>query len=206
MLSCVQFFETLWNVAHQTPMFMGFFRKEYCSGLSFPPLGYLPNPGIKLMSPASPILAGIGFTTEPPGKPLQFSSVASNFLRPHGLQHARLPCPSPTPGVYSHSCPLSQWCHPTISSSVVPFSSRLQSFPASGYFKMSQFFTLGGNPLLLLSRFSRVRLCATPQMAAYQGPPSLGFSRQEHWSRLPFPSPMHESEEWKCSHSVMSDS
>ena len=106
MLSCVQFFETLWNVAHQTPMFMGFFRKEYCSGLSFPPLGYLPNPGIKLMSPASPILAGIGFTTEPPGKPLQFSSVASNFLRPHGLQHARLPCPSPTPGVYSHSCPL----------------------------------------------------------------------------------------------------
>ena len=206
MLSCVQFFETLWNVAHQTPMFMGFFRKEYCSGLSFPPLGYLPNPGIKLMSPASPILAGIGFTTEPPGKPLQFSSVASSFLRPHGLQHARLPCPSPTPGVYSHSCPLSQWCHPTISSSVVPFSSRLQSFPASGYFQMSQFFTLGGNPLLLLSRFSRVRLCATPQMAAYQGPPSLGFSRQEHWSRLPFPSPMHESEEWKCSHSVMSDS
>ena len=62
----------------------------------------------------------------------------------HGLQHARSPCPSPTPGVRSNSCPSSRWCHPTISSSVVPFSSRLQSFPASGSFPMSQFFTSGG--------------------------------------------------------------
>ena len=60
--------------------------------------------------------------------------------------------------------------------------------------------------LLLLSRFSRVRLCATPEMAAHQGPQSLGFFRKEHWSGLPFPSPMHESETWKWSHSVMSDS
>ena len=60
--------------------------------------------------------------------------------------------------------------------------------------------------LLLLSRFSHVRLCETPQTAAHQAPPSLGFSRQEHWSGLPFPSPMHESEKWKWSHSVMSDS
>ena len=60
--------------------------------------------------------------------------------------------------------------------------------------------------LLLLSRFSRVRLCATPQTAAHQAPPSLGFSRQEHWSGLPFPSPMHESEKWKWSRSVVSDS
>ena len=60
--------------------------------------------------------------------------------------------------------------------------------------------------LLLLSRFSRVWLCATPQMAAHQAPPSLGFSRQEHWSGLPFPSPMHESEKWKWSRSVLSDS
>ena len=59
--------------------------------------------------------------------------------------------------------------------------------------------------LLLLSRFSRVRLCATPQTAAHQAPPSLGFSRQKHWSGLPFPSPMHESEKWKCSRSVVSD-
>ena len=65
----------------------------------------------------------------------------------HGLQHARPPCPAPTPGVYSNSCPLSQWCHPTISSSVVPFSSCLQSFPASGSFQMSQFFTSGGQSI-----------------------------------------------------------
>ena len=71
----------------------------------------------------------------------QFScSVMSNSLQPHGLQHARLPCPSPTIGVYSNSYPLSWWCLPTISSSVVPFSSHLQSFPASGSFPMSQFF------------------------------------------------------------------
>ena len=66
----------------------------------------------------------------------QFScSVMSNSLRPLGLQHARLPCPSPTPRVYPNSCPLTQWCHPTISSSVVPFSSCLQSLPASSIFK-----------------------------------------------------------------------
>ena len=76
---------------------------------------------------------------------VQFShSVTSNSLRSYGLQHARPPCPSPTPGVYSNSCPLSRWYHPTISSSVVPFSSYFQSFPASGSFQMSQFFTSGG--------------------------------------------------------------
>ena len=68
----------------------------------------------------------------------------SDSLGPDGLQHARLPCPSPTPRACSNSCPSSQWCHPTISSSVIPFSSRLQSFPASGSFPMSQFFTSGG--------------------------------------------------------------
>ena len=79
---------------------------------------------------------------------VQFScSVVSNSLRPHGLQHARSPCLSPTPGVYSNSCPLSQWSHPTISSSVVPFSFRLQSFPASGSFPMSQLFTSGGQSI-----------------------------------------------------------
>ena len=76
---------------------------------------------------------------------LHFShSVISNSLRSHGLQHTRLPCPSPNPRVYPNSCPLSQWCHPTISSSVIPFSFRLQSFPASGSFPISQFFASGG--------------------------------------------------------------
>ena len=79
---------------------------------------------------------------------VQFSrSVVSDSLRPHGLQHTRPPCPSPTPGIDSNSSPLSRWCHPTISSSVVPFSSHLQSFPASGSFQMSQFFVLGGQSI-----------------------------------------------------------
>ena len=72
---------------------------------------------------------------------VQFSRlVVSESLEPHGLHHTRLPCPSPTPRAYSNSCPSSGWCHPTISSSVVPFSSCLQSFPASGPFQMSPFF------------------------------------------------------------------
>ena len=79
------------------------------------------------------------------GRSVQFSSVAqSDSLQPHGLQHARPPCPSPTPRVYSNSCSLSWWCHPTISSSVIPFSSCPQSFPGSRSFQMSQFFPSGG--------------------------------------------------------------
>ena len=79
------------------------------------------------------------------GRVYQFSSVAQSFsrsdsLRPHELQYARSPCPSSTPGVYPNPCPLSWWCHPTMSSSVFPFSSCLQSFPASGSFSMSQLF------------------------------------------------------------------
>ena len=78
----------------------------------------------------------------------QFSHlVVADSLRPHELQHARPPCPSPAPGVYSNSCPSSGWCHPTISSSVVPFSSHLQSFPALGSFQMSQFFASGGQSI-----------------------------------------------------------
>ena len=79
---------------------------------------------------------------------VQFSySVMSNSLRPHGLQHTRSPCPSPTPGVYSNSCPSSWWCHPAISSSVILFSSCPQSFPASGSFQMSQLFASGGQSI-----------------------------------------------------------
>ena len=79
---------------------------------------------------------------------VQFScSVVSNSLWPHRLQHARTSCPSPTPGVYANSCSLSQWCHPTNSSSAVPFSSCPQSFPASGTFQVSQFFASGGQSI-----------------------------------------------------------
>ena len=79
---------------------------------------------------------------------VQFScSVISDSLWPHGLQHARPPCPSPIPRVYSNSCPSSRWCHPTVSSSVVPFSSCPQSFPESGSFSVSQFFASGGQSI-----------------------------------------------------------
>ena len=79
---------------------------------------------------------------------VQYSrSVVSNSLQPNELQHARLPCPSPSPGVHPNLCPLCRSCHPTISSSVIPFSSRLQSCPAAGSFKMSQLSTSGGQSI-----------------------------------------------------------
>ena len=127
---------------------IGFSRQEYWSGLLYPSPWDLPDPGIKPMSSA---LAGGFFITEPPGKPyiffssVQFNcSVVSDSLWPYELQHAGPPCPSPTPRVYPNSCPLSRWCHPAISSFVVPFSSCLQSLPASGSFPMSQLFASGG--------------------------------------------------------------
>ena len=79
---------------------------------------------------------------------IQFScSVVSDSLRHHELQHTTPPCPSPTPGVYSNSCPLNRWCHPTISSSVIPFFSYHQIFPASGSFPLSQFFASAGQSI-----------------------------------------------------------
>ena len=90
---------------------------------------------------------------------LQFSlSVVTNSLWLHRPQHPRLPCPSPTLRVCSNSCPLSRWCHPTISSSVVPFSSCLQSFPASGSFPMSQFFTSGGQSIVVSTSASVLQM------------------------------------------------
>ena len=92
--------------------------------------------------------------SNPPSKEIQMShsvqfscSVVSNSLQPHGLQYARLPCPSPAPGAYSNSFPLSRWCHPTTSSSVVPLFSCFQSFPELGSFSRSQFFTSGGQSI-----------------------------------------------------------
>ena len=138
----VWLFTTLCAIACQATWSMGFSRQEYWSGLPCPLPGDLPKPGIELLNWQADSLP-----LAPPGKPkdifssVQFShSVVSSSLWSHGLQHIRPPCPSPTPGVYSDSCPSSWWCHPTISSSVVPFSSCLQSFPASGSFQMSQFF------------------------------------------------------------------
>ena len=115
------------------------------------------NPPRSGSQPVSPALTGRFLSPATPGKSLnlqscrnyfssvQFSiSVMSDSLQPHGLQHARLPWPSPTPRIYSNSCPSRWWCHPAISSSVVPFSSHLQSAPASGSFQMSQLFASDG--------------------------------------------------------------
>ena len=119
------------DCGRQAPLSVGFPRQEYWSGLPFPSPGDLPILGIEHLAPA--------------WQWFQFScSVVSNSLWPHELQYARLPCSSPTPGACSNSCPSSQWCYPTISSSVIPFSSCLQSFPASGSFPMNQFFSSGG--------------------------------------------------------------
>ena len=89
-------------------------------------------------------LKKVGKTTRPFSSVHFSRSVMSDSLWPHELQHARPPCPSPTPRVHSNSCPLSRWCHPAISSSFIPFSSRPQSLPASGSFPMSQLFAWGG--------------------------------------------------------------
>ena len=114
--------------------------------------------------------------------PVDFSqSVVSDSLQPHGLQHTRLPCPSPTLRACSNSCPSSQWCHPITSSSVALFSFCLQ-------------YTL--LLLLLLSRFTRVGLFATPWTAAYQPPLYTGFSRQEYWSGVPLPSPISTTDSY----------
>ena len=118
----------------------------------------------------------------------------SDSLRPHGLQHTRPPCPSPTPGVYSKSCPLSWWCHPTILSSDIPFSSCPQSFPALGSFPGSQLFTSGGQtvavsasvltmnnqgwfPFSSVQLLSHVWVFATPWTAAHQASLSITNSQ-----------------------------
>ena len=93
--------------------------------------------------------------TNKPVQSVQFScSVMSDSLQSHGLQHARPPCPSPVPGVYSNWCPSSLWCHPTTSSCVIPFSLHLQSFPATGSYQMSQFFTSDSQSVRVLASAS----------------------------------------------------
>ena len=147
-LSDVRLFATPWTAACQASLSTNSrsLLKLMCIKLVMPsnhlifcrPLFLLPSifPSIRVFANETRrLITSIGTCS------VQFScSVTSNSLWPHGLQHTRPPCLSPTPGVYSNSCPLSWWCHPTISSSVVPFSCCLQSFPASASFPMSQFF------------------------------------------------------------------
>ena len=132
---------TPWTVANKVLLFMGFSRQEYWSGLPFPSPGDLPDPGIKA---GSPTLQQDFFIIWATSSVLFSRSVVFDSLRPPESQHARPPCPSPSPGVHSNSRPSSLWCHPAISSSVVPFSSCPQSLPASESFPMSQLFAWGG--------------------------------------------------------------
>ena len=132
----------------------------------------------------------------------------SDLLPPHGPYPARLLCPwefsGKNTGVGSHFFQgifLTQGSNPHLLHVLHWQAGSLSLVPPGKSIPISMLLLL-----LLLSRFSCVRLCATPQMAAHQAPPSLGFSRQEHWSGLPFPSPMHESEKPKWSRSVVSDS
>ena len=116
--------------------------------LAFSFLVILGSVSTVVMSPPPQSQGWTVVVLSPPQSSVQFScSVVPDSLRPHGLQHARPPCPSPTPGVYSNLCPLSRWCHPTISSSVIPFFSCLQSFPASVSFPMSQLLALGSQSI-----------------------------------------------------------
>ena len=112
---------------------------------------------------------------------IQFShSVMSDSLLPHGLQHTRPPCPSPSPGACLNTCPLNQWCHPTVSSPVVPLSSCLHSFPASGSFPMSQFFISGGQSIGVSASAS-----VLPMNIQYLFPLGLTgliFSQSKIWS------------------------
>ena len=114
----------------------------------------------------------------------------SNSLQPHGLQHPRPPCPSPAPGVYSNSCPLNQWCHPTISSSVVPFSSCLQSFPASGSFQMSQLFASGGQSIGVSASTSVLPV----NTQVYKGLSHVGTTHEEQAQRTSDPGQRHGAE------------
>ena len=152
-LSLVQLFVTPWTVAHQAPVFLGSFSQEYWTGLPFPSPGDLPDQGLNYISCVSCIGKQFLYQLSHCGsQSLKYQirsdqisrSVVSDSLRPHESQHARPPCPSPTPRVHSDSRPSSQWCHPAISSSVVLFSSCPQSLPASESFPMSQLFTWGG--------------------------------------------------------------
>ena len=124
---------------------------EYWSGLPFPtPVLYSRSLLIIYFIYSSAYICQSVFQLDlsPPFSSVQFSrSIMSDCLRPHESQHARLPCPSPTPGIYPNSCPSSRWCHPAISSSVVPFSSCPQSLPASESFPMSQLFAWGGQSI-----------------------------------------------------------
>ena len=137
----VWLFVTPRTVACQAPFPMEISRQKYWSGLPFPCPSNLPNQGSNLVF----CTAGRSFMRWTTIQSVKSLSRVWHFVTP--VQQARFPCPSPTPGSCSNLCPSSWWCHPTMSSSVIPFSSYIQSYPALGSFKMSQFFASGGQSI-----------------------------------------------------------
>ena len=153
-LSRVRLLATPWTAAYQDPLSMGFSRQEHWSGVPLPsPLVTIERPYCWFLTFSSSswwLFADKKFVDRYECYEKLTSSVqsfVSDSLWPHEPQHARPLCPSPTPRVYPNPCPLSQWCHPTISSSIIPFFSCPQSFPASGSFPMSLLFTSGGQSI-----------------------------------------------------------
>ena len=138
LVSRVQFFGNPWTVVH------GILQARILEWVAFP----FSRGSSQPRDPTHVSCIAGEFFTSWATSSVQFScSVVSDSLRPHGPQHTRPPCPSPTPGVYPNPCPSSLWCHPTISPSVIPFSSCPQSFPASGSFQMSQLFPSCGQSI-----------------------------------------------------------
>ena len=145
-LRCVWLFVTLWAIACCDPFSLSFFRQECWSGCHALLLGIFltqgSNSSLSYLLHCQSVSLPLAPSTKPKTRSIQFSSsVVSDSLWPHESQHARPPCPSPSPGVHSNLSPSSRWCHPAISSSVIPFSSCPQSLPASESFPMSQLFT-----------------------------------------------------------------
>ena len=171
----------------KAPLSMVFSRQQYWSGFPSPPPQDLLDPGTE---PKSPALQADSLLLSYQESPLIILTGIKSLSSP--LQ-GRLLTNGP-PGKFLH---LYKWYAKAAGSKTEFWMARIYTSTLSHHLLLL---------LLLLSRFSRVQLCATPETAAHQAPPSLGFSRQEHWSGLPLPSPMHESEKWKWSHSVMSDS
>ena len=205
-LSPVRLFVTPWIIAFKASQSMEFSRQEYWSRLPFPTPGDRPDPGIKPTFLASPALAGGFFTIAPLGKPsillwkllwkrfsLKARSIYFGCIRVSGTVCTQHFCYDY--GFLNSVQVMDYW----FISFLLVFLGVNNGFIILVYYCLLLL-------LLLLSRFSHVRLCATPETAAHQAPPSLAFSRQEHWSGLPFLLQCTESEKWKWSRSAVLDS
>ena len=182
---------TPWTVARQAPLSMGFLSKNTGVGCPFLLQGIFPT---RRSNPPLPHLQADSLPLRHQGSPFDGAPVCVLSCPTLGDLMDCTPPGSSAHGI-SQATMLAGWPFPTPGTLSNPGSGPVSPALAGGFYAtMPAGSPSDGMLLLLLSRFSRVRLCATPQTAAHQAPPSLGFSRQEHWSELPFPSPVHENE------------